>query len=884
MATSLVSSEDPKIKINFAESLELRKLPSVGESTAKKIIEYRVKVGNITRDTIGDLRNVKVTGELLGMIDFAENPDLHVPMVASDTSMNTTTSSSSSDHDRSVDPNKSIDPTEDLINKISGLIIDKNEDHSASSAGTKVETQSDPLATQNTVPAVRTKVRTNQVNGQKFDGTKQGRTGPSTHNTQSVGQPNIQNTVQPVGQPNLQNTGQPNTQNTVQNNRQTGGQQIGQPLGQPTGNMHIGGQPLGQPTSNMHIGGQQIGQPLMQNQGQPFGQQLTPNQGQQLGQLHIQTQGQQLGQPYMQVPGQTHQNPVPNQPFPNPWQMFQYPNQPTMQNGMPGMFNPWTPYFGAPYNMPYGMLSPGQFWQPNPNLGYQGFSNPGNMNQGILTPVNFGNRNLGQQPGNLNLGQQPATMNLGPQLGNLNLGQQPGNMNLGQQGNMNVGNLGNNTNQVQGNQHGLPNNAGNQDPGVNRQRRNRRNAQQGNQGQQGLPLPGQGNQGQPAMQPNQQPGLQFNNNQGQGQGFQNQGQGNAGQGHGNQGQGNGNPGQGNQGNGNLAQGNQGNGNQVANRRILQRQQNEPIPKGLKYDGKEHWLGFKHKFLRYKNSRNWTDEEARDQLCYCLESKASEYFATLLDRNEDIDFNELMTKLQKRFGCIPLPDTAQEQLNNSKQRYDESIEDWADRVLQLAVRAFPDLPEEHMTTQAIKRICHGCTDKEAGQHVINQNLDSVERVIDRLKSYQFHHKSIFSGSKKEIREIYVADSSESSDSGSPPVKVRQAKYRRPDRDSKDRSQQESQVEDLKKEVSEIKDNMKTILRHLENLQTRSNTLLNRSPVRNQTRSRSPSPDAKCFHCGGKGHFARDCPLKKVTNKPAKQVSFPNLNGEGSGQKA
>jgi hypothetical protein len=40
----------------------------------------------------------------------------------------------------------------------------------------------------------------------------------------------------------------------------------------------------------------------------------------------------------------------------------------------------------------------------------------------------------------------------------------------------------------------------------------------------------------------------------------------------------------------------------------------------------------------------------------------------------------------------------------------------------------------MYRQAIKRICHGCIDREAGQYVVNLNLDSVELTIDKIKSY------------------------------------------------------------------------------------------------------------------------------------------------------
>ena len=295
------------------------------------------------------------------------------------------------------------------------------------------------------------------------------------------------------------------------------------------------------------------------------------------------------------------------------------------------------------------------------------------------------------------------------------------------------------------------------------------------------------------------------------------------------------------------------------------------------------MGFKTKFMRYVQVRNWTLAESKDYLCWCLEGRASEYYATVVTRNANIEFVELLNKLEKRFGGVPLPDTAQVQLANSKQKPEESIEDWADRVMQLSVRAFPDLPEEYMYQQAVKRICHGCIDKAAGQYVVNLNLDSVEMVVDKIKSFQFNHQSIYDKNpeKKEVREVYVYSSSSDSsdDEDKSYVKVRQAKWSKP---QGDRGRNDKQLGELTQQVCDMKDSMKSLLRHLENLQSRSAGNPSTSPAR----SRSPSPNhGRCFHCDGFGHFARECPKKKAENKPAKHVTFPsNLNEKGSGQQA
>ena len=123
----------------------------------------------------------------------------------------------------------------------------------------------------------------------------------------------------------------------------------------------------------------------------------------------------------------------------------------------------------------------------------------------------------------------------------------------------------------------------------------------------------------------------------------------------------------------------------------------------------------------------------------------------------------------------MPETAEEQLNNSMQKYGETLEEWADRVLQLSTRAFPVLPEEYMFKQAIKRICHGCLDREAGQYVVNQNLSSVELVVDKIKCYQFNHMSIYD--QTESGEDRSATSSSESSEDDYSVQVRRIKHAR-----------------------------------------------------------------------------------------------------------
>ena len=93
--------------------------------------------------------------------------------------------------------------------------------------------------------------------------------------------------------------------------------------------------------------------------------------------------------------------------------------------------------------------------------------------------------------------------------------------------------------------------------------------------------------------------------------------------------------------------------------------------------------------------------------------------------------DLIRKLEKRFGFRELPETAQVQFNNARQTPDELLEDWADRVLSLATRAFRDLPETHMYQQAVVRLCQGAAHKEAGSCASNIRPKNIEEAIDKM---------------------------------------------------------------------------------------------------------------------------------------------------------
>ena len=86
--------------------------------------------------------------------------------------------------------------------------------------------------------------------------------------------------------------------------------------------------------------------------------------------------------------------------------------------------------------------------------------------------------------------------------------------------------------------------------------------------------------------------------------------------------------------------------------------------------------------------------------YILEGKAAEYFASLHEREPDLHYYEVIERMEARFAFRELQETSQLAFLNCSQNREEKVEDWADRVLTLATKAYMSLPDEHIQKQAV----------------------------------------------------------------------------------------------------------------------------------------------------------------------------------------
>ena len=216
---------------------------------------------------------------------------------------------------------------------------------------------------------------------------------------------------------------------------------------------------------------------------------------------------------------------------------------------------------------------------------------------------------------------------------------------------------------------------------------------------------------------------------------------------------------------------------------------------------------------------WSEEESKDYLMWSLEGKALDFLTITKIDLEKYSFRKIMKKLETRFGVKELTETSKAKFRQAFQKQDESLEDWADRVMTLATPAFVDLPEDHLKKEALARFCQGCTDKEAAKHACFEQPETMEEALNLVK----HHQYISQGldGKKEKREYEASVNAVQSPS-------------------------EARVEQL----------IRSALRNFAaKLQESSTSLSSSSETEEKAKKKKSS--SQCFFCKKFGHFKKDC---------------------------
>ena len=324
-------------------------------------------------------------------------------------------------------------------------------------------------------------------------------------------------------------------------------------------------------------------------------------------------------------------------------------------------------------------------------------------------------------------------------------------------------------------------------------------------------------------------------------------------------------------------------NRLAPQNIYNRQEtkeykvnNSPLPPKLStFDGKTEWKPYSIQFNHMAHKYSWNEKEKLDKLTECLRDKALKIFSSRPDYVQK-NFELLCQKLKDRFDKKDQPHIIRRQLHDIKQMSDETVEEFAERIEELSVEAYPKAPEYFRNTITIDSFLRGCTEKRPALVTLDKDQKILNEAVQHMKSAISNQKLIMGiPSTKEVKRVTFDENDDTQIE--PPEEI---DVRFTNKTSLQKLSLETRISNLEKDNKETKRMLREILERLRSNDeeresrsrfrqaSRSPTRANRSP----TRSNSNERESECYRCGELGHFARNCLQNTRSRSPSPNRSF------------
>ncbi len=302
------------------------------------------------------------------------------------------------------------------------------------------------------------------------------------------------------------------------------------------------------------------------------------------------------------------------------------------------------------------------------------------------------------------------------------------------------------------------------------------------------------------------------------------------------------------------------------RRRSPRRRSPQMPKMPVYSGKGNWEAFIFQFQRICNRCDWRPSEKKEKLLDCLSEQALDYAQK---RQCTGNYDTLRDGLEQRFINKDTASVARKLLHNAKQKEDEGLEDYSQRVHFWAIDGHPDAGETTIQQMAVEAFLIGCRDKRAAAVVMEREPKTIYEAQVMVKANINNHKALFGkeGSRSlSQRKVSFPEDDE--------YAVRQAAVAQPQATQK-AGVADADWQRMQKDMNDMKEMMTALMKIAPTLASSSATSFTprggSSPLQSPTRRFSGSPRGVCYHCQEPGHYRADCP-KRTSPGSSRQSSL------------
>ena len=288
-----------------------------------------------------------------------------------------------------------------------------------------------------------------------------------------------------------------------------------------------------------------------------------------------------------------------------------------------------------------------------------------------------------------------------------------------------------------------------------------------------------------------------------------------------------------------------------------------LPKLQAFDGRAtHWESFIFQFENLARSSGWSKMEKLESLQSCLRGKAVSFVRS---RSEKVkgSYRLLVKALEERYGVKELPGVARRQALSMKQEEGESVDDFADKVLNKVTEGFPEVDDEVLQSLAVDAFLRGCKDRSAAFAAAEKNPMRMQDAIKEVRASAANLRA-FGKSATLTRQLSYSDGASVEEKSADKLSRQQiADVQKLIRDNLEVSRQSS------------RDSSGTWSGRKPSGTTSSNRMCFRCGSGEHMIRDCPSSESLCFHCKQAGHVSKDCPKKKEkagsSNPDARQAS-------------